>query len=805
MNKEKSQLKQKSQSRGSSNYIVKKYIAENKNLKRHPSQVKQNKRLNINNQYLEVSNLEAFERIIREKCYIEDLTINTGKVNTLPINPEDIVPKIYVDQAIINNISGPETSADNGVARFDGTDGKIIQGSTILIDDEGNLKLTSGFIQFTDLVSTPPNGMNGTGRLYTKSGSSGIFWLADSGGVEIDLTSSGGDVSGPASSTDTTLVRYSGITGKLVQESNIILDNSGNISGLQNIITSNGYYQLGEIAAPLNPLDGEGRLYMKTGDDGLFWKPNSAGSEVDLTEITGDVFGPGSTTDNALVRFDLTTGKLIKNSPIIIDDSGNLTGILSITHTGDINTTGNHLLSNGYIQISDIAAPGAPLVGLGRLYKKTGNNGLFWYPNGGSEIDLTTTGGDLFGPGSATNNALARFNLTTGKIIKNSLVQLSDSGDLIGIKNITNSGNINTTGNHLLSNGYIQISDIAAPANPLNGQGRIYKKTGDDGLFWKPNSVGLEVDLTATGGDVFGPGSATDNAIARFDTTTGKLIQNSLVLLDDSGNLTGIAGIINSGNINTTGNHIISSGYIEYGDIAAPGAPLANLGRLYKKAGNIGLFWHPNSGSEVDLTSTGGDVFGPVSSTDNAIALYNGTTGKIIKDSSLIVDGSNNLSGVNNFISSGYIQLSDIAAPPNPLDGEGRLYKKTGDDGIFWKPNSAGPEVDLTATASGGLTVERITVPGTTIVSNTVNTTIIDGNTNTILSLANGTADGFFKNISMEGSATATIENISILNSNGNLNNAVQLTQGEAINMIWSTTGQWNLICTTGFIFSILP
>ncbi len=37
---------------------------------------------------------------------------------------------------------------------------------------------------------------------------------------------------------------------------------------------------------------------------------------------------------------------------------------------------------------------------------------------------------------------------------------------------------------------------------------------------------------------VIGPGSATDNAIARFDTTTGKLIQNSSVLIDDSGNVT---------------------------------------------------------------------------------------------------------------------------------------------------------------------------------------------------------------------------------------------------------------------------
>ena len=42
------------------------------------------------------------------------------------------------------------------------------------------------------------------------------------------------------------------------------------------------------------------------------------------------------------------------------------------------------------------------------------------------------------------------------------------------------------------------------------------------------------------GGDVAGPSSATDNAVARFDTTTGKLIQNSLVIIDDTGSVTGV-------------------------------------------------------------------------------------------------------------------------------------------------------------------------------------------------------------------------------------------------------------------------
>jgi hypothetical protein len=44
-------------------------------------------------------------------------------------------------------------------------------------------------------------------------------------------------------------------------------------------------------------------------------------------------------------------------------------------------------------------------------------------------------------------------------------------------------------------------------------------------------------------GDVVGPASATDNAIARYDSTTGKLIQNSTVTINDNGTLEAVNGI----------------------------------------------------------------------------------------------------------------------------------------------------------------------------------------------------------------------------------------------------------------------
>ena len=58
---------------------------------------------------------------------------------------------------------------------------------------------------------------------------------------------------------------------------------------------------------------------------------------------------------------------------------------------------------------------------------------------------------------------------------------------------------------------------------------------------------------TAASGDVYGPASATDNAVARFDLTTGKLIQNSVVTIaDTTGNMAGV-GTLGVGAITTSG------------------------------------------------------------------------------------------------------------------------------------------------------------------------------------------------------------------------------------------------------------
>jgi hypothetical protein len=89
-------------------------------------------------------------------------------------------------------------------------------------------------------------------------------------------------------------------------------------------------------------------------------------------------------------------------------------------------------------------------------------------------------------------------------------------------------------------------------------------------------------------GDVDGPASATDNAVARFDGTTGKIIQNSAVTIDDSGN-------------------IATSGTVDGRDLSTDGTKLDGIeaGADATDAGNVGSSIH---GSAAKATPVDADT-----------------------------------------------------------------------------------------------------------------------------------------------------------------------------------------------------
>lgn len=80
----------------------------------------------------------------------------------------------------------------------------------------------------------------------------------------------------------------------------------------------------------------------------------------------------------------------------------------------------------------------------------------------------------------------------------------------------------------------------------------------------------------ADGADVVGPGSSTDHAIARFHLATGKVIQDSAVLMDDSGHITVPNGwLIKDANGNSLLQFILAASAVNYLALfnAATGSP----------------------------------------------------------------------------------------------------------------------------------------------------------------------------------------------------------------------------------------
>jgi hypothetical protein len=141
-----------------------------------------------------------------------------------------------------------------------------------------------------------------------------------------------------------------------------------------------------------------------------------------------------------------------------------------------------------------------------------------------------------FDAGISATNGLGTITLANTGV-------LSFSGGTTGLTPATaTTGAVTLAGTLVIANG--GTNGFAAPTAGAvaYGTGTAYAFTaaGTAGQVLTSNGAGVPTWTTNAGGDVTGPASSTDNAIARFDGTTGKLIQNSVTLIDDTGNASGI-------------------------------------------------------------------------------------------------------------------------------------------------------------------------------------------------------------------------------------------------------------------------
>ncbi len=192
---------------------------------------------------------------------------------------------------------------------------------------------------------------------------------------------------------------------------------------------------------------------------------------------------------------------------------------------------------------------------------------------------------------------------------------------------------------------------LAAPALAASYTLTLPVDDGSSGQVLSTNGSGVTSWVANGTGNVVGPASATDNAITRFDSTTGKLIQNSLVIIDDLGGITGATSATIGSSISLSGSNSIATGAnhsVTGPNSACVGGDSNIIGAL--NSGQLG-----GAGNDIQGQKSGG-VGGNTNTITNASydsGFVGGSGSTISGDSSAIIAGISCEATASNTIAGG--------------------------------------------------------------------------------------------------------------------------------------------------------
>ncbi len=484
----------------------------------------------------------------------------------------------------------------------------------------------------------------------------------------IDISGLGaGDVVGPSSATSGAVALYDGISGKLIQNSVVTIDGTGNISGA----TIDGY-DLSQIFSgsrgSILYRGASGWTQLPPSTDGYALKTHGAGADP-TWELVGDVTGPASSTDNSIVRFDQATGKLIKGSSATIDNSGNL------SLPGNIDGYNLKTIFNGaqgsviYRGASEwlSLAPGSDGYAL-KTHGAGANPTWEFAPTtleGLSDVQGTVitdgyylrANGSYWTASNFTNDVNANTNVA-GALLTSGTRNMSADLNLGGFS-LTN---VNLVDGYNLQSVF---SGVQGSVLYRNASGWTQLAPSTDGYLltthgagqnptWTlpsiPSNLG-DLDNVSNGTPLDGyylRGNGSTWSISNFNTDVGlNPVVAGAMLTDGTRNM---AADLNIGGFNITNVGTVDGYNLQSIFSGVQGSILyrgvAGWTQLAPSTDGFLLSTH-GAGADptwVSPTAGSGDVVGPASSTNYALARFNGLTGKIIQNSNATLDDSGNLS-----------------------------------------------------------------------------------------------------------------------------------------------------------------
>lgn len=477
--------------------------------------------------------------------------------------------------------------------------------------------------------------------------------------------------------------------------------------------------------------------------------------------------GPGSAADNALVRFDGTTGKLVQNSTAILDDVGTLS--VSKLDVDQISIDGGTISTtnvNGDLTLTPN--------GTGRIFTQNdirSGGRLSFIP----EINGATGANATIAPGQAK---IIRLN-ASGLASVDMITPLEDGQELTLV---------NVTGADVLIN-----NDLGATAasRVITGTGTNFTLKNQSTIDLRYTSLEARWFITNAPG-VKGPLTSTDKTLPRFNGATGQLIQGSGIAVSDVNAITGATVVVASNTITTaasgnlaatelnnalselqtdidtratstaltshtgasTGVHGVAGAVVGTTDaqtlsakslvdastaivdstdatkkviIDASGATATSTTILSSQTVNRTLTLPDATDTLATVTQVNAKVTGPAASTANAVARFDGTTGKIVKDSSVAISDTNIMSGLAGLTTSGDLNstgklvIAGITQEGTTTDGTtngANVTLATPTNGILRVTHASLVSVDM---ISGPLTGQNLTLINHTGVSITLN------------------------------------------------------------------------------------
>ncbi len=390
---------------------------------------------------------------------------------------------------------------------------------------------------------------------------SGQSWKSD-GANMVCSGGAAGDVTGAASSFDNAIPRFDGLSGKIIQNSNVLIDDLNNVSGIATLSTSGlatlnsltvsnnasagtlattGAATLNSLAVTnaatvggtlgvaglftLNYLSGTESFSLPQlrGTAGQVLTTNGAGATSWTANPQGDVTGQSASTVNNITVYADTAGKQIKDSTIpiaeVIRKATNFTSANRLVLSAGI----NHSVQES-IYLFPITAPTA-----NQILKADGSGVLGW-------VTVPASVGDVTGPAATPTVAgsPATFADATGKLLATVPYSIPNGNG--------------TAGQFLSTNG----SGVASWATAGDVTGPVSSIAGNLASFSGTSGKSIQDTGIVAGNVVTNAGASTANAIARFDLATGKIIKTSPVSIADNGDMTGV-GTFNSGALTVAG------------------------------------------------------------------------------------------------------------------------------------------------------------------------------------------------------------------------------------------------------------